>query len=474
MLERVEEFAGLLRRNHVRVSIAEVVDAVAALAALGLGSAEDVRAALAATLVKKPGDRSTFDELFGLYFLRGGELARDLAGAPLAEALEGLGLDEDEVERLLALLADQAHELGAIARTGLGLRSADVVPLLRMTGAGSGAGGATAGQRIVSPLHIGYHTHRLLGEMGLADAERELERVLRLVARALGDRAAEKLRGAIAQNLGALRHAVRRYVQDEFEKQNREAMQELRLRTIAEKPFASLREDEVRRLRVEVTRLARKLRQQASYRPRRRRRGRLDVGKTLRRSFSTGGVPFDLRMRRRKKDRPRLVILCDISDSVRNVSRFMLELVYTLQELFARVRSFVFVSDLGETTGLFAASEIDRAVEQAYGGAVIPVQANSNYGRALEIFGTRHLDSVTSKTTVIVIGDARGNYNPPNAERLAEIRRRAKRLLWINPEVPGAWGFGDSAMRDYEPHCTKIVVAYNLESLRKVVDDLVL
>ncbi len=473
MLVRLEEFAGLLRRNHVRVSVAEVVDAVQALRALGLASGEDLRAALAATLVKKPGDRSTFDELFTLFFMRGGELARDLAGAPLADALAELGLGEDDIERILAVLADQAHALGAVARTGLGLRSADVVPLLRMTGAGGGSG-AGAGQRIVSPLHIGYHTHRLLGEMGLADAERELDRVLGLVARALGERAAEKLRAVVTQNLAALRHAVRRHVQDEFEKQNRDAMQELRLRTIAEKSFASLREDEIRRLREEVVRLARKLRQQASYRPRRRRRGRLDVVRTLRRSFSTGGVPFDLRLRRRRKERPRLVILCDISDSVRNVSRFMLELVYTLQELFARVRSYVFVSDLGETTALFASSEIDRAVELAYGGAVIPVQANSNYGRALELFATRHLDAVTSKTTVIIIGDARNNYNPPNAERLSEIRARAKRVLWINPEVPGAWGFGDSAMRDYEPHCTKVVVAHNLESLRKVVDELVL
>jgi uncharacterized protein with von Willebrand factor type A (vWA) domain len=471
MLAHLEGFAGLLRKNHVRVSVAEVVDAVHGVLAVGLGSGEDLRATLAATLVKKAGDRATFDELFGLYFLRGGELARDLAGAPLAEALAALGLGEDEIERLLAVLADQAHELGAVARTGLGLRSADVVPLLRMTGAGQ-AGGA-GGQRIVSPLHIGYHTHRLLADLGLANAERELERMVGLVTRALGERTAEKLRGAIAQNLAGLRQAVRRHVQDEFEKQNRDAMQELRLRSLAEKPFATLREDEIRRLRLEVARLARKLRQQASYRPRRRRRGRLDVGKTLRRSASSGGVPFDLRLRHRRKDRPRLVILCDISDSVRQVSRFMLELVYTLQELFARVRSFVFVSDLGETTSLFASSKIDRAVELAYGGAVIPVQANSNYGRALELFAKRHLDAVTGKTTVIVIGDARNNYNPPNANRLAEIRRRAKRLLWINPEVPGAWGFGDSAMRDYEPHCTRVVVAHNLDSLRKVVDDLV-
>ncbi len=469
MLERLEEFTGLLRKNHVRVSVSEVVDATRALEAVGLSSPEDLRAALGATLCKKPGDRSAFDELFTLFFLRGGDLVRGLSGAPLAGLLEELGLSEDDVERILAVLGDEAAGLSALARAGLGLRSGDVMGLVRMAG-GSGLDGS----RIVSPLHIGYHTHRLLGELGVADAERELDRITRLITRALGERAAAGLRAVIARNLAGIRQAVRRHVQDEFEKQNREYLQDLRLRTISEKPFASLTEAEVRKLRHEVTRLARKLRAQASHRPKIERRGRLDVRRTLRRSLRSGGVPFELLRRRRRKERPRLVILCDISDSVRHVSRFMLELVYTIQELFARVRTFVFVSDLGEVTQLFAMYELDRAVELAYGGAVIPVQANSNYGRALEIFATRHLDAVSAKTTVIVIGDARGNYNPPNAERLAEIRRRAKRVLWLNPELPGAWGFGDSSMRDYEPHVTRTVVAYNLESLRKVVDELVL
>lgn len=470
MLEKLEAFCALLRKNHVRVSVSELVDAVSAVRAVGLTSATDLRAALSATLVKRPGDQSTFDDLFTLYFLRGGDLARGLEGAPLAKLLAELGLDEDDVERLLAVLADQATGLSAAARAGLGLGSGDILGLLRM----SGAGGGTGAGRIVSPLHIGYHTHRLLDQVGVGAAERELAKVAERVARALGEEAARALRAAVARNLAALRQAIRRHVQDEFEKQNRDLMQDLRLRTLSEKPFSSLREDEIRKLRVEVVRLARKLRAQAAHRPRVMRRGRLDVRRTLRRSFATGGIPFELKWRTKRKDRPRLVILCDISDSVRHVSRFMLELVYTLQELFARVRSFVFVSDLGEVTQLFSQFEIDRAIELAYGGSVIPVQANSNYGRALEIFATRHLDSVSSRTTVLVIGDARNNYNPPNAERLSEIRRRAKRLLWLNPELPGAWGFGDSAMRDYEPHVTRAVVAYNLESLRKVVDELVL
>jgi hypothetical protein len=251
-------------------------------------------------------------------------------------------------------------------------------------------------------------------------------------------------------------------------------VQEFRARTLAERPFALLSEDEIARLRVEVQRLARKLREQASQRPQVRRRGRLDVRRTLRAALRTGGVPIDLRRRRRRVDRPRLVVLCDVSDSVRNVSRFMLELLHALQERFEKVRTFVFVADLGETSDLFRTTEIEQAVRLAYEGAVINVNASSDYGRALEQFAARHLDAVTGRTTVIVIGDARTNYGPPNVARLAEIHARARRVLWLNPEPPPAWSFGDSAMRAYEPHCDKVVVAHNLVSLRKVVDDLIL
>ena len=81
---------------------------------------------------------------------------------------------------------------------------------------------------------------------------------------------------------------------------------------------------------------------------------------------------------------------------------------------------------------------------------------------------------MTSKTTLIVIGDARNNYNPPEAWALADMKAKAKRLLWLNPEPALSWSFGDSAMRDYEPHCDRVEVVQNLASLKKVVDGLVL
>ena len=194
--------------------------------------------------------------------------------------------------------------------------------------------------------------------------------------------------------------------------------------------------------------------------------------RTMRAALSTGGIPFKLRFRTRHPHKPRLVILCDISDSVRQVARFMLQFAYTLQERFSKVRSFVFVSDLGDATELFETHELERAVEKAYSGAVVSVSANSNYGRAFRMFVERHLDAVTSRTTVIILGDGRSNYFPSEAWAVARIKARARHVLWLNPEQPSSWMFGDSAMKDYLPHLHRAEVVSNLASLRRVIDEL--
>ena len=88
--------------------------------------------------------------------------------------------------------------------------------------------------------------------------------------------------------------------------------------------------------------------------------------------------------------------------------------------------------------------------------------------------GVIRTKAVTTRTTVIVIGDGRTNYFPPEAWALARVRGRAKHVLWLNPEQPASWMFGDSAMREYQPHTSRIEIVHNLDSLRRVIDQLVL
>jgi len=460
------EFVGLLRRNGVRVSPAETLEAARAAELVGLSDPATLAEALRAALCKREQDGATFDELFELFFRRAGEASGRRGGGPLGETLLLRGFSAEEVEVLLALLADEAARLSPAARMGLGLSRAPIEQLIRRAGA------PIDFARMVSPLQVGYFSQQLLEAMELRRAEGELERLVAQLSRKLPPERATALALVLREQLGQLRAAVRRFVADEFARLNVDARREARTDMLAERPFSQMGDDELRKLHREVERLAARLRSAASLRPRSRRRGRLDVRRTIRKSLATGGVPFVLKRRTRRVDKPRLVVLCDISDSVRSVSRFMLQFAYSLQDQFAKVRSFVFVSDLGETTQLFADNELSRAIDLAYAGSVINVFANSNFGRAFRLFRERFLDAVTPRTTVIIIGDGRNNYQAPEAWALGDVRARARRVLWLNPEPRLSWAFGDSAMRHYEPHCDRVEVVHNLASLRRVVDSL--
>lgn len=476
MLAQIEEFGQLLRKNGLRVSTAEIMDAAAATAAVGVRDPVRVRAALAATLVKNAADRPTFDELFDLYFRRDAVLDELAADAPLAAMVRAAlareaGTHTGELERKLTeVLAQAAMAASPMARMAMGMREPHVAAMLRAADMAIDLGS------IRSPLQAGFYAYRLGEALGIGRAESE---ALDMAARAagglgLGQETGEALKAELAKGFARLRQALRAYVQQAFARQNIDYMRELAIETLAEKPLAQLSESEVAELRREVMRLARLLRARLAQRPEVQKRGRLDLGRTLRRSLATGGVPFALHIRRRRRHKPRLVVLCDVSDSVRNVSRFMLQLVYTLQELFDKVQSFAFVAELGELTDLFRQYDLERAIELTYAGTVVSTFANSNYGRTLEQFTARHLDKVTARTTVMIIGDGRNNYHPSRASLLGDVRRRARQVLWLNPESPAVWGFGDSAMREYEPHCDRVMVVRNLEGLRKVIDHLVL
>jgi hypothetical protein len=191
--------------------------------------------------------------------------------------------------------------------------------------------------------------------------------------------------------------------------------------------------------------------------------------------MSHGGIPFELVFKQRKKDRPKLVILCDVSSSVANVSRFMLQFVYSLQDAFTKIRSYVFVAELGEVTELFKEGDINDSIAAALdGGDVINVYTRSNFGYAFHHFWQNYLAVIDNKTTVLILGDARNNYNDPRAWCLRDIYNKAKNVVWLNPESPSAWGFGDSVMNRYLPYTDIAEECRNLRQLAKVVDSIVL
>lgn len=230
--------------------------------------------------------------------------------------------------------------------------------------------------------------------------------------------------------------------------------------------FAALDPAEYERARLAVRSFAKRLGGGARTRARRRGRGSIDLRGTLRASFQTFGSPMKLCYRRRERQRPKLWILCDISDSVRAASTFILEFAYAAQELFAKTRSFVFVSELAEATSLFRArAEASSAIHAAT--SLVAGTHNSNYGLALRTFLDRYGRELDARTTLVILGDGRTNYLAPDASALAEVKKRVRGIYWLAPEAASSWATGDSALATYRPHVTRMLSVTSVAELER-------
>ena len=457
--ERLEEFAGLLRQNGLRISPAEVADAARAALLVGVEDRSAFRGALRSTLVKRGQDAPVFDRVFELYFSGAKDLVDGLTGS-LLDALDREALTEEQLEEIAGMLA----RMSPLAQALLSGRTDQLARILRQATLNVDFRG------LQSPLQRAFYARRLLHAAGATQAEKDLQQFLvGMQQRGLDPAQIELATRRVSQTLQALEEAARRVADREQKARDPETRGD---RSLLHRSLSSLTPDEVRRMRTVVRRLAERLKVRLSRRRKVRRRGQLSVRRTLRKNLSTGGEPYKLVFRSRRPERPEIVVLCDVSDSVRNVSRLMLQFVYTLQELYARVRSFVFVSDIGEVTQVFKQADVSTAVDLATASRVINLAANSNYGHALKLFHDTWLGSITRRTTVIVIGDGRGNYNPPNAWVLAELKRKCKRLIWLCPEERHSWGFGDSEMPLYARHCHRVESVRSADDLGRVAAEM--
>ncbi len=472
MQKKIIEFTNLLRKSGIRVSVAEAIDAFNALDELSLDDREVFRDALRAAMVKRGDEIPTYDELFDLYW---SGFYDNLKGAfgDMEGDLGEMGID---LEQLLQQMAEMMKNMDGdldLSELAKALLTQDMNQLENMIRAAAEEAGTG---RIENMLQVGFFSRRTTEQLGLEGAQQDLEGLMeQMRAQGMGEEGIQQMQELIRKLMETVRRTVRNFTERELQQQNHNYMEKFRREMLTEKSFYHLTEDEIQKMREVVTRLAQRIKNILSIRKKRLKRGKLDLHQTLRRNMARGGIPFEVVYKTRRKDRPKLVIMCDVSSSVANVSRFMLQFMYSLQEAFTKIRCYVFVAELGEVTDVFNDKEVNSAVEKALdGGDVINVYTRSNFGFAFHEFWKNHLSAIDNKTTVIILGDARNNYNDAKAWCIRDIQNKAKNVVWLNPESPSAWGFGDSVMDRYMPYCDIVEECRNLRQLSKVVDQIVL
>jgi len=184
------------------------------------------------------------------------------------------------------------------------------------------------------------------------------------------------------------------------------------------------------------------------------RSGRLDVRATMRAAQRAAGVPMVLRRRGRVRIAPRVVVLADVSISVRPTAVLALHTADALTRCSRGVRLIAFVDRPVDVTSIVRRSAPDVAVDVLLDGGVVDIGAASDYGKALRAIDERAGTRIGRATTVIVFGDGRSNGADPGFDVVERWMCRSAGLHWCTPEPVGAWPLGFAEMQGYAERVT--------------------
>jgi len=455
------KFVASVRAAGMRISTAETLDCLAQLPRVDVLDERQFSTVLRANFAKSRLERARFDHLYQLFFH---EIREDLdpASVSLAGHMETL-------QQVLLSLEPQMPAMAAIAEFLAAEPAAYLKMLQEMQSEGTTAGG---------PRGAGSNLGSLVRRLPVLRALHRARDTVNDFLQANWDQIHWETRQALQRHVDRRLETARRLLADNgppliVGDQKKIAATD-GYGELGRQPFANLSPGDLVRLRDVIAQLVRKLKDMVSLRYAARSRGILDVKRTLRAASRTQGIPIGLRFRHKPPRKGRIIVLCDVSGSVWSSARFMLAMLYALQDCFDRVKSFVFIDEPVEVTPYFDDFDIERALEEIMHSTDIAYGASTDYGRTLRLFKARHMDTINKKTTVIIIGDGRTNYGNPEEGILEEIRDRSRRIIWLNPETEQFWNSGDSEMRTYEVLCNEVRACWNLNQLAAFIQDLVL
>ena len=441
------DFIHALRQAGLPISSAETLDGLRAAQLVGIDNAPLLKQSLGMTLSKCLEHRLIFDQIFDQYFNSHNQFSTDNSAtsedtgqtmaAPLSEPLP------DAINSIESPLAQQ-------------LISGDMAGMQVMIASAAGASGA---QEVTFMTQVPMVSYRVMQALGDGELQQELAGLWNRVK-------TRKILSLLQQRRARLQQQVRDYLEQQFLALNQNEPNKRREGNLQKISLTSIDQRNYKLMGELVRKAAKRLASMHSRRRRITKRGLLDVRRTITANAAYDGFLFHTKWKSTRVERPKVMVLCDVSGSVSKVARFLLLFLYSLQDVLPNVRSFVFSSNMAEVTKLFEEKDMEQGLAE-----VLHTWGSkpTNYGRALSDFETMALADIDNRTTVSMLGDARNNNEDGNIALWEEIYRRSQRVLWLNPEVPVSWDSGDSIMRKYAPYCSHVEACNSLRDLNRIL-----
>jgi hypothetical protein len=457
MDQRIAQFISALRASGVRVSLAESADAFEAIDEMGVMDRELFRISLRSTLVKEARDIETFEKLFPMFF-------QPSQPPPMSDATKGMSPQEAKMlAEALRQFSQQMRQMLEKMLKGEPLSQQELQQLDQMMN----MDGMTD---MRYQNWLARQMEDALKFLEVRQAIEELARMLREMG--MNRQQVDRLREMMEANQRAMQEQIRQHAGEAIAQNLVNKPRKEDTEGAMNRPFRALSEDDMQILRKEIQRLAAALRTRLALRLKRAKSGQLDSKGTLRANLKYDGVPMELKHRDRKQ-KPKIVVICDISTSMRYVSELMLSMLYSIQDQISKTHAFAFIDHLEYISPYFIGRDPAEAVREIL-YQMPSGHYNTDLGASLDNFTKDYMSTVDSRSTFIIVGDGRNNYNDPRLELFQRIARRSRNTIWLNPEPMGLWGTGDSDMLKYSPYCGRTFQVANLAQLAAAVDQLLL
>jgi len=453
------DFIHALRHAGLPISPAETLDALHAARLLGLSNPTSLKAGLGMTLAKSLPHQVQFERLFDQFFSINQEHLDEVDGNDRNTSIQTTTQKSSELVTEASSPSQRDHAEPVQSPLGIQLMSGDQANLQIVIASAAEGAGASQMQVFTQKSVVSYRIMQQLGEEQLNNEINKLTR----------DKENFELVEALRTKQQILRQQVRDYVEQQYLLFSKEKGEQLREDELQKITLSNIDQSDYQRMTRLVQKAAKQLASMHSRRRRITKRGLLDVRKTIAANAAYDGFLFHTKWKSTRIERPKVMVLCDVSGSVSRVSRFLLLFLYSLQDVLPRVRSFVFATDLVEVTDDFKKQDLEIAIT-----SIMSKRANlpTDYGKALDDFKTLALKDIDPKTTVIMLGDARNNHADANSRVWQEVYQHSKRVLWLNPEGRFSWNSGDSIMSHYASYCSRVEHCSSLRDLTRILGSL--
>jgi uncharacterized protein with von Willebrand factor type A (vWA) domain len=455
MESRILQLISALRASGVRVSLAESAEAFSAVDLMGIQDREQFRLSLRATLIKDIRDVPTFDKLFPLFF--GSGTPPEMGGNPMDN------LTPEEVQMLAEALSQFAENLRQRMErlmNGEPLTKSELESLAQMVGLNQSD----------NLNHQNWMSQRMMRALAFPEVQKALKELMeQLQQMGMTRERMEQIRDMVQQNMQAMQEQIQQFSGQRIAENLSERPRGENVDDLMNRPFQALSDADKKVLQREVKRLAAALRTRIALRQKRAKSGQMDPKATIRANLKYHGVPMEIKHRDRVR-KPKIVVICDISTSMRFCSELMLSFLFALQGQVRKTHAFAFIDHLESITEDFTGSNADEAISSVL-WRMPSGHYNTDLGWSLNDFQNEYMDTLNGQTTLIIVGDGRNNYFDPRLDIFSIMTRRAVRTIWLNPEPSHLW-HGDSDMPKYAPLCDNVLKVSNLRELAAAVDTL--